>query len=185
MFLFVHRGSLLLCATSSWPGPLSLAGQTRSPSVCQVLLCCKAVNCLCFLSLITSLNISHCLCIFLFATPSLCIFSTSIFSSSSCSSSCLPPVSIWLHLCNLTPALLPPGLCCGGPQKRSGQMVSDDFRALLISTGNSLVLLLAWCSLEVSAGVRVSNSNSVLTSLRQSFSTMFWFESFLITLDQH
>lgn len=27
-------------------------------------------------------------------------------------------------------------------QKRSGQMVSDDFRALLISTGNSLVLLL-------------------------------------------
>lgn len=34
-------------------------------------------------------------------------------------------------------------LCCGGPQKRTGQMVSDDFRALLISTGNSLVLLLA------------------------------------------
>lgn len=27
-------------------------------------------------------------------------------------------------------------------QKRSGQMVSDDFRALLIATGNSLVLLL-------------------------------------------
>lgn len=35
-----------------------------------------------------------------------------------------------------------PLLCCVGPQKRSGQMVSDDFRALLISTGNSLVLLL-------------------------------------------
>lgn len=33
-------------------------------------------------------------------------------------------------------------LCCGGPQKRSGQMVSEDFRALLISTGTSLVLLL-------------------------------------------
>lgn len=46
-------------------------------------------------------------------------------------------------------------LCCGGPQKRTGQMVSDDFRALLISTGNSLVLLLAWCSFRVSAGPRV------------------------------
>lgn len=42
------------------------------------------------------------------------------------------------------------GLCRGALQKRSGQMVSDDFRALLISTGNSLVLLLTCC--WVSAG---------------------------------
>lgn len=43
-------------------------------------------------------------------------------------------------------------------QKRSGQMVSDDFRALLISTGNSLVLVLP-------LGATASYSSSNPTSL--------------------
>ncbi len=62
--LFVHRGSLLLCVASAWPGSLSLSEQVPPLvclSVCQVLLCCEtlAVNCLCFLSFLTSLNITH------------------------------------------------------------------------------------------------------------------------------
>lgn len=117
----------------------------------------------------------------MFVTPSLCILSASIFSSSSCSSSDSPLSS---H-----PLPLPPWplLCCGGPQKRSGQMVSDDFRALLISTGNSLVLLLAWCSLRVSAGPRLSKFNSVPKSFRQSFDTVLvWiiFGNFRLILTQ-
>lgn len=49
-----------------------------------------------------------------------------------------------IYICDL--ASLRRFLCCGGLQKRSGQMVSEDFRALLIATGNSLVLMLVWCS---------------------------------------
>lgn len=102
-----------------------------------------AVNCLCFLSSLTSPNISHLLSLY---------FCSSLLSSSSPSffifPSLLPLCHLYLHnstLCPLTSSLPPslrPLLCCCGPQKRSGQMVSDDFRALLISTGNSLVLLL-------------------------------------------
>lgn len=72
-----------------------------------------------------------------------------------------PPTFSLQHLCFCAPLLLyrhpllPPPLChlCLSPlitwalavarQKRSGLMVSEDFRALLISTGYSLVLLLA------------------------------------------
>ncbi len=79
--LFVHWGSLLLCAASAPPGSLSLSEQTpSSSSVCQVLLCSEtfAVNCLCFLSF-TSPNMTDFLyniliSVSLFITPSLCSF---------------------------------------------------------------------------------------------------------------
>lgn len=89
-----------------------------------------------------------------------------------------PPTFSLQHLCFCAPLLLyrhpllPPPLChlCLSPlitwalavarQKRSGLMVSEDFRALLISTGYSLVLLLAWCC-RGSAGPRTSELNLV------------------------
>lgn len=73
------------------------------------------------------------------STPPLCNL---FFLLTSCCSSLA--TCIYLNTLPNPTAPLSAGslLCCGGPQKRSGQMVSDDFRALLISTGNSLVLLL-------------------------------------------
>lgn len=156
----VHQRSLLLCAAASDSSraPLSLAEQPPPPPlraapcfVCWVLLCTETVaaNCVCFLSSPTSPNI------LLFLTPPplppppLQPFLFLNFPPSSCCS------CIFLNAPHPTPPYPTPVcwplLCCGGPQKRSGQMVSDDFRALLISTGNSLVLLLAWSSLRVSA----------------------------------
>lgn len=141
--LFVHLGALLLCA-SAGSGSLSLSEQPPPPPspVCPSGLT-FAVNCLCFLS----------------------FFHT-------------PPTFSLQHLCFCAPLLLyrhpllPPPLChlCLSPlitwalavarQKRSGLMVSEDFRALLISTGYSLVLLLAWCC-RGSAGPRTSELNLV------------------------
>lgn len=106
-----------------------------------------SVNCLCFLWLF-SLSLTHCL---------ISIF-LSILHSAALS---LSLVSLWLRLCLLTTSSLRPILCCGGLQKRSGQMMSDDFRALLISTGNSLVLLLAWSSFRVSAGPEISQCSLI------------------------
>lgn len=139
----------LCCCFWLFEGPLSACWAATSPPprtarcfVCRVLLCTKTVaaNCVCFLSSPTSPNIL----LFLTPPPPLQPFLFLNFPPSSCCS------------CTLTPPYPTPVcwplLCCGGPQKRSGQMVSDDFRALLISTGNSLVLLLAWSSLRVSAG---------------------------------
>lgn len=153
--LFVHRGSLLLCAASSRAGSLSpaprlsvrfyFAPRLSLLTVCAFYLFSPPRT---FLTFSIYVSVHH-------SFPLL--ISISICSSSSRSSS-LPPVSIWLRSCQLTLPPPPPRplLCCCGPQKRSGQMVSDDFRALLISTGNSLVLLLAWCSLRVSAGPTIS-----------------------------
>lgn len=153
--LFVHRGSLLLCAASSGAGSLSpaprlsvrfyFAPRLSLLTVCAFYLFSPPRT---FLTFSIYVSVHH-------SFPLL--ISISICSSSSRSSS-LPPVSIWLRSCQLTLPPPPPRplLCCCGPQKRSGQMVSDDFRALLISTGNSLVLLLAWCSLRVSAGLTIS-----------------------------
>lgn len=152
---FVHRGSLLLCAASSGAGSLSpaprlsvrfyFAPRLSLLTVCAFYLFSPPRT---FLTFSIYVSVHH-------SFPLL--ISISICSSSSRSSS-LPPVSIWLRSCQLTLPPPPPRplLCCCGPQKRSGQMVSDDFRALLISTGNSLVLLLAWCSLRVSAGLTIS-----------------------------
>lgn len=124
-------------------GADSLLAPPRPSPVCRVLLC----------SLI--LAVDWILTSFLPPTPQ-----TSSFSSPSLLL-CINFSLSSLHLCLLT-LPLPPITCiaptpplsrqlnapagsllrCGGPQKRTGQMVSDDFRALLISTGNSLVLLL-------------------------------------------
>lgn len=157
----VHQRSLSLCAAASDSSRVPchllsshLPALCAAPCfVCLVLLCTESVaaNCVCFLSSPTSPNI------LLFLTPSpLLLLLCNLFFFLTFLLHLAAPVSVW------TP-LIPPYptpvcwslLCCGGPQKRSGQMVSDDFRALLISTGNSLVLLLAWSSLRVSAGPRL------------------------------
>lgn len=67
-------------------GPSHRLGRPRSPSVCHVLFCCKtlAVNRLCFLSFITSLNIFHYLYLYL--------------CSSLLPSASFPPLSFNLHL---------------------------------------------------------------------------------------
>lgn len=118
--LFVHRGSLLLCAASARPGSLSLSDQTPPPSVCQVLLCSEsfAVNCLCFLSFFfTSLNFTHSLynityiCISVHHSFPLLLFFSSSHSSSSSSISVTPPLP-------LPPT---PGLCCAVAAHRSDQ----------------------------------------------------------------
>lgn len=131
-------------------------------SVCQVLLCSEtfSVNRLCLFFLFfpsppTSLTFSvFFISVFLFIAP---LSSHPLFPP--------PPPLCHLYLSDCIFVDSPPSpswplLCCGGPQKRSGQMVSDDFRALLISTGNSLVLLLAWCSHRASAGPTISTISS-------------------------
>lgn len=153
--------SVALCCFSLTGLPLIL-NRPRPSSVCQDLL---------YFSLLTV-----CAFYLFFSSPqTLLTFSTSFWYLYFCSSSLpsdsffsisifhalIPPSFCHLYLSDSilvysTPLPPRPLLCCGGPQKRSGQMVSDDFRALLISTGNSLVLLLAWCSFRVSAGLWIS-----------------------------
>lgn len=152
--------SIALCCFSSIRLPLTLWTDPAPRLSCQVLLFSEtfAVNCLCFLSCFHlpehySLSLHFIHLYFCSSLPLLSFPSLSFLHFIPPSSSSLSFVSLWLpRLSTHTPS----GLCCGASQKRSGQMVSDDFRALLISTGNSLVLLLAWRSHGVSAGPRIS-----------------------------
>lgn len=79
---------------------------------------------------------------------------------------------LFCHSSLSSPIHLSPVCECDGPQKRSGQMVSEDFRALLISTGTSLVLLLLSSSSSlfhlVSAGPGVAPSLLKLLWLKQT-----------------
>lgn len=160
-------------------GPSHRLGRPRSPSVCHVLLCCKtlAVNRLCFLSFITSLNISHRLYLYL--------------CSSLLPSASFPPLSFHLHLapprthlCHLTPSLFPPGLCCAVAVHRSDQ----DRWSQMISGLFSFLQETAWyCCWHVAllGCLQVQDyQNSIqCRSLSGRVLTLFWFESFLVTLD--
>lgn len=125
----VHQGSLLasFCFSSS----LLMSEYTPPHYCCWVWL--FSANCVLYLFYPPNIPLVFTLNDF---TLYFCLWVSSFFH-------------LILHVClnaPLTASLsFQPGLllCCGDLQKHSGQMVSEDFRALLISTGNSLVLQLA------------------------------------------
>lgn len=133
------------CFDSRRVSPTCCAATTTcSTRLCELPVCplgfifslhrCYA-NCVCFVSFFGSFTTSlpNILLFPVSSTPPLCHL---FYPWMSCRSSLNTPPN---PTAPLSAGTL---LCCGGLQKRSGQMVSDDFRALLISTGNSLVLLL-------------------------------------------
>ena len=149
--LFVHQGSLLLCAAPSHVCPsvrFYFALTLSLLTVCAFYL---------FLSSHLPKHKSLSVFLFLFLSPSspLLSFHPLIRPPLCHSSTRLLPRS-----------LAPPARGCGGPQKRSGQMVSEDFRALLISTGNSLVLLLHDA---LTGSLQVHESNRVTLTWTWSF----------------
>lgn len=117
--LFVHWGSLLLCAASSRAGSLSpaprlsvrfyFAPRLSLLTVCAFFYLFSPPRTFLTFSIYVSVHHSFPL-----------LISISICSSSSRSSS-LPPVSIWLRSCQLTLPPPHPGLCCAVAAHRSDQ----------------------------------------------------------------